>query len=220
MKKKFTLSKKKMNYILAIIFLTLGFRELRSDSNKDLIKNLNSSEKLQKLLPFKSEEVQQTKVKKKEALVKKQNNLIKHQQLRAKAILSREEREELDRYFMNSRNIRVAYLTLLSKDFSNLDESIEKRIDATNFLIDGLQRKHIDRSELIKSTEMFLLSSNEEDTQDTDIRRAIIGDKVDLYNALINFAPEDAKRFKRNYMSERLKKVIQYVELNKQRNRG
>jgi translation elongation factor EF-Ts len=151
---------------------------------------------------------------------KKSEILTENIELRKKAILSKEEKLKLDNYFTNSKNIRVAYLTLRSKDFSNLDKSINKRIEATNFLVEGIKRKSVNRSELIKATEMFLLSETEEQTNDLEIRRAIIGDKIELFHALSEFAPEQAKKFKENYMSERLKKVIKYVEINMKRMRG
>lgn len=156
-----------------------------------------------------------------ETSIESKNDVLeKHLNLRRKALLNENDRAVLDDYFTNSKNIRIAYLTLLSKKFDNLDDSIDKRINATNFLMDGLQRKNIDKSEILKATEMFLLSDNEERTQDINIRRAIVGDKVDLYNALLNYAPEEAKKFKESYMSKRLKNVIKYVEINNKRNRG
>lgn len=151
---------------------------------------------------------------------KKNDQLVLNETLRSKAIESKEDRQKLDNYLGNSRNIRIAYLTLRSMNFKDLEESMEKRINATNFLIDGLKRKHMNREEIMKATEMFLLSEQEDETSNLDERKLIIGDKVDLFHALLNFAPEEASRFKKNYMSERLKKVIKYVELNTKGNRG
>ncbi|ATH07924.1 hypothetical protein BIY24_08160 [Halobacteriovorax marinus] len=219
-KTRFTMNKRDQ-IIFSVVCLAIAFLTLRSDgskneerkldTNKNEVKSLEKTSKGKKRAHFKVIE---------EKVAKKNDVLVSHSKLRSKAILNKKENELLDQYFTDHKNIRVAFLTLSSQKFDDLDKAIDRRINATNFLMDGLSRSHMDRSEIIKAAEMFLLSENEELTENLDIRRAIIGDKVDLYNALVNYAPEQVEIFKRNYMSERLKKVIQYVEMNKQRNRG
>jgi len=212
---------KRDQIIFSVVCLAIAFLTLRSDGSKNEESKLDTFKNEVKSLEKISKGKKRAQFKVIEEKVAKKNDvLISHSKLRSKAILNKKENELLDQYFTDHKNIRVAFLTLSSQKFDDLDKAIDRRINATNFLMDGLSRSHMDRSEIIKATEMFLLSENEELTENLDIRRAIIGDKVDLYNALVNYAPEQVEIFKRNYMSERLKKVIQYVEMNKQRNRG
>ena len=204
-------------YALCSGLVAISFFQLGSDTKKEIRKNLELDKKVGRVFVKENE---RAKLKSVVSLRPKEDLMRKLEVIRSKAILSKSERSQLDNYLTDSKIIRTAYLTLISKDFTSIDSSIEKRINATNYLMDGLQRTTIDRSEILKNVEMFLLSTNEEETENLDIRRAIIGDKVDLYNALIQYAPKEAERFKTNYLSDRLRKVIQYVELNNKRNRG
>lgn len=205
---------KKKTYISLIIVLLFGYKALRDHKTNNVLDEKDNISNIQKA------ELPSKKVLVVSAVEENDNLFERHSELRAKALLSIKERETLDTYLSNSKSVRKAYLTLISDDFEDIDSSIDRRISATNFLMDGLQRKHIDRSEIIKTVEMFLLSTKEDEINDLNIRRAIIGDKVDLYNALFNYAPEELERFKRNYLSKRLQKVIKYVEINNKRNRG
>lgn len=155
-----------------------------------------------------------------EVVIRKSERLRALSDIRNKAIKTDDEKQKLNEFYSSSKNIRLAYLTLRAADFSDLEQSMERRIGATNFLIEAIQHKEIDRTETIKAAQVFLLSEMEESVHDLEARRLIIGDKVEIYNALSQYAPEEVKKFKENYMSERLKKVIKYVETNNQRNRG
>ncbi|WP_127716170.1 hypothetical protein [Halobacteriovorax sp. HLS] len=155
-----------------------------------------------------------------EVVIKKSEALLALSNIRNKAIKTDAEKQELNEFYTNSRNIRLAYLTLRATDFSDMDQSMERRIGATNFLIEAIQQREVDRTDAIKAAQMFLLSEIEESTHDLEARRLIIGDKVEIFHALSQYAPEEVKKFKENYMSERLKKVIKYVETNIQRSRG
>ncbi|EQC50982.1 hypothetical protein [Bacteriovorax sp. DB6_IX] len=162
------------------------------------------------------------KIAKQERIIKKvlerdQKRLIAKQDIRNKAILTQEERQELEDYLTNPKNIRLAYKVLTAKNFEDFDKTLNTRIDATNFLMEGLSKTDMNRETIFKTVEQFLLNDIEESVSNIDERRVIIGDKVDLYYSYLKYAPERIETFKSHYMGERLKKIIKYVEINVKR---
>lgn len=144
--------------------------------------------------------------------VAKQSKLLeRNAQLRHKALLSKSERVKLDDYFSDSSHIRKAWLTLNSVKFEDYELSLKNRITATNFMIDGLRYAKTNRDEIIKSIEMFLIS-DKEDHLPLKEKKLVVGDKIDLYHALVLHAPEEVERFKANYSGKRLNLIMKYVD--------
>jgi len=144
-------------------------------------------------------------------VVEKREILNKKHELRNKALLSKEQKKELDAYFSDSSNIRKAWLTLNTMKFGEFETSMNSRISATNFLIDGLKYAKSNRDEVIRSIEMFLISEKE-DNLPLKEKKMVVGDKIDLYHALVLHAPEDVQKFKANYNGKRLAMIMKYVD--------
>lgn len=180
------------------------------ENTKEKVSKIIESEKVKNkkqmsLYPIIKKSIVQKKV------IKKNKLLEKNAQLRHKALLSRSERAKLDDYFSDSSHIRKAWLTLNSMNFEDYEVSMKNRIKATNFMIDGLKYAKTNRDEIIKSIEIFLISEKE-DHLPLKEKKLVVGDKIDLYHALVLHAPEEVERFKANYSGKRLNLIMKYVD--------
>jgi hypothetical protein len=165
----------------------------------------SENQKQIEIYPIAKKSIVQKKVAKKSKL------LERNAQLRHKALLSKSERAKLDDYFSDSSHIRKAWLTLNSMNFEDYEVSMKNRITATNFMIDGLKYAKTNRDEIIKSIEMFLISEKE-DHLPLKEKKLVVGDKIDLYHALVLHAPEELEKFKANYSGKRLNLIMKYVD--------
>lgn len=205
---------------VAVIIMNADVKEenktIKIEETKTQVITEKDNHRVPRLVKKKEKIAKQKRIIKK-VLERDQKRLIAKQDIRNKAILTQEERQELEDYLTNPKNIRLAYKVLTAKNFEDFDKTLNTRIDATNFLMEGLSKTDMNRETIFKTVEQFLLNDIEESVSNIDERRVIIGDKVDLYYSYLEYAPERIETFKSHYMGERLKKIIKYVEINVKR---
>jgi hypothetical protein len=140
--------------------------------------------------------------------------LARHQPLAKKAVLLGEEKLELNQLLSEPANIDLALDRLLEAAPNSLSQKEQdERIATVRFLTDALRYKNNPASDkVVSACRDIILSGNHRGSESLQVKKSMAGDKVKLYLAMSNFAPDAAKKLLADGEQSSNNKLLDYAK--------